>query len=155
MSMNFFPFCNTAYAHKRFYGVAVHDFHPAVDALREQLARLGVPARVAALEVGPVGVGAGGEVVQPEREDLLPLLPAELVDQVLQHGHHLRSLPAGQHRRVCAGAAATQQRQPRPQHRHPLLGNRAHVLPVGTLFELPRVGVLEQKHCTRTNQTVL
>ena len=94
-------------------------------------------------------------MVQPEREDLLPLLPGELVDQVLQHGHHLRSLPAGQHRRVCAGAAATQQRQPRPQHRHPLLGNRAHVLPVGTLYELPRVGVLEQKHCTRTNQTVL
>lgn len=119
-----------------------------MNALREQPARLGVPSCVAALEVGPVGVGAGGEVVQPEREGLLLLLPAELVDHVLQDGHHLRPFPARQHRRVRAIAAAAQQRQPRPQHRHPLLGYRGLViLPSRALLEFPRVGVLQQEHC--------
>lgn len=126
----------------------------SVGVLLEQPARLCVPAGVAALEVGPVGVRARGEVVQPERQDLLLLLPPQLPDQLIQHGHHLRPLLAAKHRRVRAVAAAAEQRQPRPQQRDPLLGDGALVLvPSGAQLEFPRVGVLEQEHCTRWNDT--
>jgi hypothetical protein len=126
----------------------------SVGVLLEQPARLCVPAGVAALEVGPIGVRARGEVVQPERQDLLLLLPPQLPDQLIQHGHHLRPLLAAKHRRVGAVAAAAEQRQPRPQQRDPLLGDGALVLvPSGARLEFPRVGVLEQEHCTRWNDT--
>lgn len=84
----------------------------SLKSFEEEISGLGVPPSVACLEVRPIRVGARGEVVEPECEDLLLLLPAQLLDHLPQHRHHLCLIAAAEDGRIRAIARMAQQWQP-------------------------------------------
>lgn len=102
------------------------------------------PSGVARAEIGPVGGGAVGEVVQPKGQHHLLLLLRQRPYYLFQYSLDLRPLRHAQHGCIRAVVGAAQQGKPRHQHLHLRRSNLLFIFSLAQFFCLS-----DQECCTK------